>query len=447
MLSESVRIMDKLLSFVKKPVGKIVCILLIPLVVMVILAMALKPANSTQLAKSMENTKDPIVTGDVKLTTDETLRTVSGQQEALQNQIKGLENEKKEFEAEMAKKQEQEKNQVHLDLEAEKQSILLKLSKIQKKDELTAKPIKKVVSHGYVIGDVSQNKNDAYQWISEPAPPAKVEKTSLLTNNNTNDLDDSAHLKVKKPTIKPFYTIPPNSALINIRPLQPLIGVIATNGTVLDPETVLFTVGKKGLLANGWNLPNAIKGVQGSATCSGVFNFNHSSVKCGITSLTFIFQNGTISTVNGTSGKPLGKLTDHYGNDYIAGQYYGNVGYAAAGTGFFSAIQGWGGAFSQSQVETNSNAAGTFSSTTFKNADAYAGGQALQETGRAFNEWWSNLLKSTTNYVFVPNWDKSTGQYLILNAVINQSVDINYNSSNRKVNYDNNTFSQNNSLD
>ena len=230
-------------------------------------------------------------------------------------------------------------------------------------------------------------------------------------------------------------------------PLQPLIGVIPTDGTVMDPETVLFTVGKKGILANDWKLPYALKGIQGSATCTGVFNFNHSAVKCNITSITFIFTDGTIDTVNGTNENPLGKLTDQFGNDYIAGYYYGNAAYGAAGTGLFSAVQGWGNAFAQSQVQTQDNAAGTFSSTTFKDANAYAGGQALGSTGAAMNAWWQQIMKSTTNYVLVPNWDKATQKLLVLNAVISSPIPIDYDSTARKVIYNHETNTSNSSLD
>lgn len=439
--------MIKLKQLWAKPKGKILMLVLGMLLMISLLAIVVTPsARVTQLAIAMQNAKQTVVKGDVKLTTQETLKTIGGQETRLANQLNSDEATRNAWEKSQALTSGSFKKQLLDTLESEKSEIqkqLQNMKHLQAKQSLEKEALNNKDSFN-ITNDTTVATPSTLTWIADAS--ATVSKTSKLASNN-DDLLQSPNTGEKHPKIIPYYTIPENTALVNIRPLQPLIGVIPTDGTVIDPETVLFSVGRKGLLANNQILPLAIKGVQGSATCTGVFNFDHSSVKCSIVSLTFIFTDGRITTINGSTDKPLGKLTDHYGNDYIPGKYYGNAAYAAAGNALFSGVQGWGGAFANSQVQTQSNATGTFSNTTFKNADNYAAGLALQNAGQSMNNWWNKLLKSTTNYVLVPNWNKDSHKLLLLNAVITSSVQINYDPSGRKVNYDTEENTNNNSLD
>jgi hypothetical protein len=439
--------MDKIKTFIKKPIGKIALIIVSALIGLVILARVVSPAASvSDLASSMQSQKDTVVKGDVKITTQETLNTVVGQQSRMEHELSDNETAEAKWEKAEAAKNEAFRQQLLDALKSAQAAAEEAQTELKKEQEHTEQEHEKATtSSEYVIGEdspvVQAPSHSTMSWVGDAASKIKPANTIDSTQSvlHTDETD--------KPKSTPFYTIPENTALVNVRPLQPLIGVIPTDGTVIDPETILFTVGKKGLLANNWQLPPALKGVQGSATCMGVFNFDHSAVKCNITSLTFIFPDGRVQTVTSEADKPLGKLTDEWGNDYILGTYEGNAVYAASGTGLFSGLQGWGGAFANSQVDTQSNSAGTFSMTTFKNANAYAGGEAIQSSAQAMNQWWQQLLKSTTNYVYVNNVNAKTKQFLILNAVINQSIDIDYNPTNRKVIYEHQDNNKNNSLD
>lgn len=449
--------MDKVKAFWAKPIGKITCLGVGFLVILLLLIKVLTPSeNLSEMADNMQNTQQGMVNGDVKLTTQETLNTVEGQTSRLTNKITDLEAKQRQRQA--TAKLQNAAFQKSIEQRYQQQETLLQ----QKLDALvvaakTHKTLSKNEKHdkdpdGFVIGNgqqsvIDKQEDNSIQWISDPA--AHVSPTSAKNGLVSDSLlhSDQSDLTTPKPKAIPYYTIPENTALIDVRPLQPLIGVIPLDGTVVDPETVLFSIGKKGLLANRWTLPPAIKGVQGSATCTGIFEITKGNVKCAITSLTFIFNDGRISTVTAESNTSLGKLTDHFGNDYIPGILHTNIGWNAAGTGFFSMVQGAGGAFANAQVETNSNSAGTFSNTSIKNAGYYAAGQGLESSGQAFNSWWQTVMKSTTNYVFVPNWDASTHHLLQLNAVITAPVAINYNPTGRKVDYNHEENDTNNSLD
>lgn len=440
--------MIRIKQFWAKPLGKVIIIAITMILLVMLLAILATPkAQMQQLAKSMQSSQDSLIQGDVKLTTQETLKTIGGQETRLAHQMVGDEAARQHWEQEQSKHYISFKQQLLKVLQQEHQGILAQIGKLKRQQAITKNNVSETPKseNNYIIQhDQSTDPNSNIVWVKDGGEHTDIVKKDAVP---TDSLLHSSEANSKESKVTPYYTIPENTALINVRPLQPLIGVIPTDGTVVDPETVLFSLGRQGLLANNQALPLAIKGMQGSATCTGIFNFNHSSVKCSITSLTFIFSDGRISTVRGSAENPLGKLTDHYGNDYIAGHYYGNAAYAAAGNAIFSGIQGWGGAFANSQVQTQTNAAGTFSSTTFKNADNYASGLALQNAGQSMNTWWNKLLKSTTNYVLVPNWNPTTHKLLLLNAVITAPVSINYSQIERKVHYAYNNNSDNASLD
>lgn len=442
--------MDKLKRFWNTRAGKVVVIVGVAIVMIIILSVLLAPTDQVnQMARTLQDSENPVVQGDVKVTTQETLKTIGGQETRLENQINDEETSRANWEMQQKQEVDKFKQEIMAALKNQNGELRKELSQIKEQQALEKHKYSQARSKSlsFMINNDQANKNvlddSSMTWLHDSSHSVQEKKSDALPTDSVLHANSAQ----KQPKSIPYYTIPANTALVNIHPLQPLIGVIPTDGTVVDPETVLFSVGRKGLLANDWTLPSAIKGVQGLATCTGVFNFNHSAVKCSITSITFIFTDGRISTVTGSNENPLGKLTDHFGNDYIPGEYYGNALYAAGGNAFFGGVQGWGGAFANSQVQTQSNAAGTFSTTTFKNADNYAAGLAMQSAGQSMNNWWQKLLKSTTDYVLVRNWDNSTHKLLLLNAVITSPISINYDPTARKVRYQHETSSNNNSLD
>ena len=268
---------------------------------------------------------------------------------------------------------------------------------------------------------------------------------SLLNpHNNPND-----NFGTKKPKITPAFTIPANTMLTGITPDQPLIGMIMQNstGTVWNPQSVLFQLSSRNMAANYKMLPPNLKGVQGRAECRGIFVwFTSSYVSCQIKSLTFIFNDGTISTQTAKGNANFGYLATAYGSSFIPGKYHGNAAYAAAGTGVFSALQGVGNAFSAAQQAVSQNANGS-QTTTYKSVGKTAMGAGVGAFGQAENEWWQRLLKSTTDFVYADNWNSKTHKLMQLNAVVTKQIDINHDSNARKIEYANqDNASFNNSL-
>lgn len=445
--------MNKLKAFWHKPFGKITILGIGGLILFVLAVKLFTPSEKiSDVATQMQHATNDIVSGDVKLTTQETLNSVAGQQARTQSQVSDIEQKQQQFIDALNKKINTLKASQKDTFKEQQQKITEQLKALTaKKNKIndTGKKTEPTKQGDFIIGngqanDVSVDNHSTMVWVTDSSSQAPNQKTGSMKNTaSVLHPDDSS----EKPKPIPYFTIPQNSTLVDVRSEQPLIGVIPVNGTVTDPETIQFIIGKKGLLANNWGLPSALKGMHGSATCAGVYEITRGSVKCSITSMTFIFVDGRVATVNGTDEKPLGHLTDHYGNDYIPGDLHTNFGWNAGGTALFSGIQGAGGAFASSQEQTTSNATGSIASTEIKNVGDYALGSAGQNGGQALNTWWQNVMKSTTNYVYVPNWDKKTHKLLLLNAVITTSVPINYNPTGRKVIYNHENTTEYNTLD
>ena len=112
------------------------------------------------------------------------------------------------------------------------------------------------------------------------------------------------------------------------------------------------------MAANGLRIPHLLQMIV-SGYCEG--DLNLVSVRGWITSLTFVFEDGTISTTtsndndigNFTKSNSLGYLSDQYGNPFIRGKLITNAPAYLGGTVAIDAGKGAANAYAQSQT-TNS---------------------------------------------------------------------------------------------
>lgn len=414
----------------------VACAFVILLLLSLLIRLFTQSDGESQVAKKLQHQTGSQISTNVQYTTRETLSTLTGEADNLEHGLAKVNTQVDSIKMAM--------DQSNKNLKA---SLDKAIEEINKKNADEQAKLHDEINEAIQTSKTSKNSNDTYPvndqsdegntnliWIHDQANTTPSPENHKTGQHFTPILSQDPNVSSKKDTI-PAYTIPANTILANVIPEQPLIGVIPTDGTVMNPESVLFMVGSKNLAANNWRLPMALKGIQGNALCQGVFNFNHSAVRCDILSLTFIFRDGTISTATTTKDKPFGQLTDHYGNPYIEGAYHGNALLGAVGTGAFYGMQGFGNAFSASQVQTQVGYPGSYI-TTFKNANDFALGQGVGKSGEALNNWWLSIMRSTTNYVFVPNWSRKYGGALILNAKITEPVHIDYDPNARRVQYD-----------
>jgi integrating conjugative element protein (TIGR03752 family) len=158
-------------------------------------------------------------------------------------------------------------------------------------------------------------------------------------------------------TAKAVYTVPTNSTLMGSVAMTALIGRVPIDGTVNDPYPFKVLVGTDNLTANGIDIPD-VAGAVLSGTASG--DWTLSCVRGQVRSITFVFHDGTISTIpedrdgnqqnnqqqNSQSGG-LGWISDPYGIPCVSGerrsnaqQYLGSQALiTAAGAGMASLVK------------------------------------------------------------------------------------------------------------
>lgn len=465
--------MDKIKYILKNPVWLFTILVLGFLFLFVVVIKLMNGTNSTSIAKNMQNQKEIPIQGEVRYTTQETLNTLTGEADNLTQNVSDL---KKQFQDVKSNTQEfQQTVQQNLDTEMKKldeENQALKQSVNSAIDEMKTSANKEQAgtNSGYEVGDGSASipkVNSDYIWIKDANDTSSqqgstknnVDNFDIGTNTKSSDgllhkdTDQSQNLmdidsSDEKRDI-PMYTIPQNTWLTGVIAEQPLIGIVPVNGEVINPRTLSFAVEANNLAANNWQLPEPLKGIQGDAVCQGFFAIKRPAVTCNVTSLTFIFQDGRIATTNAPKDDQLGIITDLYGNPQISGDLYSNLGYFLAGTMLFSGAQGYGNALSAAQVQTQTGSGLVPNiSTLVGNANTYAQGQGLSAAAQAAQQWWVDRMKSTFDYVEVPNWDPKTHQLLQLNVKITREIPLNYNFNARKVMYDNQMgSSSNNSLD
>jgi integrating conjugative element protein (TIGR03752 family) len=257
--------------------------------------------------------------------------------------------------------------------------------------------------------------------------------------------DDYSILPKEKYKPIAFYTIPPNSLMTGIIPLQPLIGRIPkANGNVFQPFSFMFVTEHPTLMAQGHEAPMPIAKMTGTAVCVG--DFLSESVSCQVTSLTFIFDDGHYQVIDTkqkqTSGQNgqnlsngLGTIANSFGNPQIGGELKSAMALRLAMTTGFGALTAYGQGLSQAQVQNfGGDTAGIFQS--ISNANNYAMGQAISGAAAGAQDEWNEISKTIYDYVFVPNWNPVTRKLIRLNITINEPIEIDYDKNGRLINYE-----------
>lgn len=339
----------------------------------------------------------------------------------------------------------------------------------QKVDALTGKASNADLPIGLGLrpGDGSQfespagSSSPAIRWINPIAPPDSTKATShessasknpfqLSSGFDTGDSDDNGAAtdaddregkqgvadKVALRSV-PVYTLPANSTLMGSVAMTALIGRIPVDGTVSDPYPFKVLVGKENLTANGIDLPN-LAGAVMSGTASG--DWTLSCVRGRITSITFVFRDGTVRTVpsataagtqsDNTTQGGLGWISDPYGIPCVSGerrsnakQYLGSqMLITAAGAGAASLIR--------NQDASYSYVAGGNGSTlgTVGISGNEAMGRILAGGVEAMSQWVNKLYGQAFAAIYVP-----PGAHVAVHIVV--PVDIDYEPYGRRVRY------------
>lgn len=126
-------------------------------------------------------------------------------------------------------------------------------------------------------------------------------------------------------TAKPVYTVPTTATLMGSVAMTALIGRIPIDGTVNDPYPFKVIVGTDNLTANGVEIPD-LAGAVMSGTASG--DWTLSCVRGQIRAVTFVFNDGTIRTIDRSTGNTqngLGWISDAHGVPCVSGARRSNA--------------------------------------------------------------------------------------------------------------------------
>ncbi len=97
----------------------------------------------------------------------------------------------------------------------------------------------------------------------------------------------------------PLATIPARSTLFDATAMTALIGRVPVSGQVVDPFPVKVIVGDDNLAANGHHIPG-LRGIIFDGTARG--DWTMGCVSVSLMGATYVFEDGTISHLNGTTG-------------------------------------------------------------------------------------------------------------------------------------------------
>jgi len=242
--------------------------------------------------------------------------------------------------------------------------------------------------------------------------------------------------------LMPVYTVPANATLMGSVAMTALIGRVPVDGTVNDPYPFKVLIGPDNLTANGIELPD-VAGAVLSGTATG--DWTLSCVRGQITSITFVFDDGTIRTVpestsntasSNRNTNSLGWISDPHGIPCVSGERRSNAAQyltsqaliTAAGAGAASLIKNEGGNISYA------NSDGSIGSVGITGNEAM--GRILSNGVQDMSQWVNKLYGQAFAAVYV-----QPGAQIAVH--IEREIGIDYNTTGRKVNHSTGDFHEN----
>jgi hypothetical protein len=261
-----------------------------------------------------------------------------------------------------------------------------------------------------------------------------------LLNNHSNDFVSSNHTEHGKPEAIPYYTIPANGTSVKDKLMTALVGRIPIKGIVTDPYPFKIVISDDNLAANGLRIPHLLQMIV-SGYCEG--DLNMMSVRGWVTSLTFVFDDGTISSTtsndndigNYTKSNSLGYLSDKRGNPFIPGmKFITNAPTYLSGSVAIDAAVGAANAYTQSQTTNSNTLLGSTTTAVTGSQGKYVAGQAMSNAATGVQQWWHDREEQSFDAVYVAPTDEK-GNYVEIAVNFAKEIHIDYDPKGRKLNY------------
>ncbi|EMI7380102.1 TIGR03752 family integrating conjugative element protein [Salmonella enterica] len=269
--------------------------------------------------------------------------------------------------------------------------------------------------------------------------PITREKNALERNtNHRQGLDNGQN----EGPVDPVYTLPENSTLVGSSAMTALLGRVPVNNKVTDPYPFKVMIGRDNLTANGIELPE-VEGAIVSGTASG--DWTMSCVRGSVTSITFVFTDGTVRTLPAPSdrtdnsgsengggagnGGSIGWISDNSGIPCISGERKSNASSYLPTIGLLALGTSAGDALTASQYTNNTTDSGGITSVLTGNAGQAVLGQALGGSFKEVAQWVKERYGQTFDAVYVP-----PGAPVAVH--ITRQLNIDYAEKGRRVKYD-----------
>ncbi len=206
---------------------------------------------------------------------------------------------------------------------------------------------------------------------------------------------------------EPHFTIPENATLMDATAMTAMIGRTPVGGNVRDPMEFKVLIGRTNLAANGFEVPDDVTGMVVAGVAVG--DWMLSCVEGHISSVTFVFQDGAISTVskrgsgaaNGNNNaQRLGFISDERGAPCLNGERVTNApAYLTQIVGIKS-LEVAARAAALSQTSTVTNGLGATTAVT-GNQGQYVLGQAAAAGVDEVSHWLMRRLNDSFDAIYI----------------------------------------------
>jgi len=289
---------------------------------------------------------------------------------------------------------------------------------------------KLVAPLGYTVNDKAGPKQAGLVRTS-------LGDSQLMASRSAGGFDPAAEIAANPPAAgagpagepedEPYFTMPQNATLTRVSTMTSLIGRVPIDGRVTDPMQFKVIIGRENLAANGHQVPDEVSGIVASGVAVGDMAMSCSEGK--IYSLTFVFEDGTLHTVNagrtgGSSGgaspaanaggsgafagrPPLGYISDLWGNPCIAGKFVTNAPSYLTDIVGLRSLGLASRAYAAAQTTTTTNpVTGGDSTAVTGSRGAYVLGQAAAGATDEVTAWVLSRLRNSFDAVVTPAGQK-----------------------------------------
>lgn len=237
----------------------------------------------------------------------------------------------------------------------------------------------------------------------------------------------------------PYYTIPANGTSVKDRLMTALVGRIPVKGVVTDPYPFKIVISDDNLAANGLRILHLLQMIV-SGYCEG--DLNLVSVRGWVTSLTFVFDDGTISTTtsndndigNFTKANSLGYLSDKFGNPFIRGKLISNAPAYLSGNVALGAATGAANAYAATQTTSHDSLIGNATTSITGSQSKFLSGQAAANVAKEVQQWWHDREEQSFDAIYVAPINNEE-EYLEIAVNFAKEIHIDYDPKGRKLNY------------